>query len=176
MGVNPAGHQTSVGRDSLLFFVGSGVQDDNHSGSMRISTVRDKPTLEKLGLPTGVQVLNTRQWSMLSEEEMGAMAEVLGIEHIPEGSMGENLRISGIPGLTEFRVGTLFGFRKNGKARMTVLFGMGENLPCVDMAKNLAEITENNGVRSKAVGAALGLRGQTGFVYLVVKSVLEMRF
>jgi len=121
-------HRSSP-REKVKFFQGQGVYGDNHYGP-RLLDVRDGFAL-KLGLPKGMEVFNTRQWSAVSQEELDAIALSMSIPSINHGLLGENMVVSGIPEFTKLPIGTQFFFKSSaGDLRTTILFVCGENAPC----------------------------------------------
>lgn len=166
VGVNETGNNHSTASERIELFVGDGIKGDKHAGLRKLSDVRNQMDIAQIGLPKGTEMFNTRQWSMVSVEEMDKVAKLLNIAEIPRGSMGENIRIEGIENLTQLPIGTHFGFMnpEGTERRGTVLFNIGENIPCVVIAKEVVEATKNQEIFPGFVKAAMGLRGLVGFV------------
>lgn len=119
--------------------------------------------VEKYGKKRGETIVNKRQWSAVSEEEMQELAERLDWRSVPVGALGENLRFSGIGEFTQLPPGTRFVFGDGA-----ILVVHGENKPCQRAADYLATLTnsdyEKEHVSRTFVKSALGIRGLTGWV------------
>lgn len=72
-----------------------GFEGDCHSGLTRGACVRVKAQYAK-----GTEIRNTRQISVLSAEELGEVADMMGISGIEPEWVGANLLLSGIPDFT----------------------------------------------------------------------------
>ena len=119
------------------------------------------------GIPKGTEIANTREFSAVSSEELDEIASAMGVPEIPDGALGQNLVLQGVPGLTQLPPGTLLMFKDpKGNPRTAVLAVWGENTPCVIPGQ---EIQKHYPERSGLVGmfpkAALKRRGVVGFVY-----------
>ena len=107
--------------------------------------------------PTGT-VPNQRQWSAVSTEEVAELCADIGVEPAFEnGSLGENLRLSGIR-LAEVPEGSVLEFPSG--ARLSV---SGRNDPCVNAARELST-TYGGVVGQYFVKQAFGRRGVVGVV------------
>ena len=107
--------------------------------------------------PTG-PAPNHRQWSAVSTEEVAELCAGIGIDPpFADGSLGENLRLSGIR-LVDVPEGSVLEFP--GGARLLV---HGRNDPCVNAAKELSE-TYGPIVGLYFVKQAFGRRGILGTV------------
>src|SRR6476620_3484714 len=82
-----------------------GIVGDCHSGRVRVSDSR-MVTQYKRGTP----VANTRQISILSTEELAAIAAALAIPALPPEWVGANLVTAGIPDLTLLPPATRLSF------------------------------------------------------------------
>lgn len=79
-----------------------GVRGDNHSG-IRLADVREKELLS-FGFSEGVEIANYREFSAVSVEELAEVANSMDLpKPIPYGCLGENIVLSGIPKLTDYR-------------------------------------------------------------------------
>lgn len=130
----------------------SGFEGEAHGGLTRQSCSR-----VKLQYRPGTEIRNTRQITILSEEELEKIAGNMGISRLAPEWVGANLLISGIPQLTLLPPSSrlLFG----GGASLVVDM---ENGPC----KFPGEIIDRNfpGSGKRFVKAARHLRGVTGWV------------
>ena len=106
----------------------------------------------------GKEVFNERQWSAVSEEEVGAMEEALGVT-IPVGALGENFRFSGEPALSQLPFGTRFRLPSGA-----VLLVSGQNFPCQKQSDYLAAILDLPALRRSFIPAVKDLRGVVGWV------------
>lgn len=134
---------------SLEGFVG-----DRHAGLTRTADVRTP------WLPRGAVVRNTRQVSIVSTEELEAVAEALGVPQVLAAWLGANLELAGVPRLTQLPPGTRLLFPEDA-----VLVVEGENEPCRKAGRALeARHPEREGLASRFVKAAHQRRGLVGWV------------
>ena len=98
----------------------SGFEGDSHAGLTREACVRTKHQYRE-----GTQIRNTRQVSILSQEELAEVAGALALEVIEPEWVGANLLISGIPTLTLLPPSSRLIF--SGGASLVVDM---ENAPC----------------------------------------------
>lgn len=130
----------------------SGFEGEAHGGLTRASCSR-----VKLQYEPGTKIRNTRQVSILSEEELEQVAKAMEVDHLEPEWVGANLLLSGIPHLTLLPPSS------------RLLFGSGASL-VVDMengpCKYPGEIIEKNypGRGKFFPKAALHLRGVTAWV------------
>jgi MOSC domain len=96
-----------------------GLEGDNHAGLMRLSDVRVPH------YPRRTVIRNTRQFSMLSVEELAEVAAALRIPEVLPEWVGANLAMQGIPNLTMLPPSTRIFFPGDA-----VLVVDAENLPC----------------------------------------------
>ena len=96
-----------------------GFEGDLHAGLTRLSDVRVPH------YPRRTVIRNTRQFSMLSIEELAEVAQVLQIAEVLPEWVGANLAMQGIPNLTMLPPSTRIFFP--GEA---VLVVDAENMPC----------------------------------------------
>ena len=97
-----------------------GIVGDCHSGRIYPSDVR---VIKQY--PRGVPIANTRQFSILSEEQLAEIAASLGIDELKPEWVGANVVTSGIPELTFLPLGTRMMFSSGA-----TLICDGENAPC----------------------------------------------
>lgn len=96
-----------------------GFEGDLHAGLTRLSDVRVPH------YPRGTVIRNTRQFSMLSLEELAEIAQAMQIPEVLPEWVGANLVMQGIPDLTMLPPSTRIFFP--GEA---VLVVDAENMPC----------------------------------------------
>ncbi len=144
---------------------GQGIRGDRHAG-VRLSDVRER-AMNQFGIPKGTQIANLRQFSMTSVEELDEIRHALNLSlKIPQGYLGENLIIEGIPRLSKLPPGTLLFFKKKERPRSTVLYVAGENTPCKGPGEALQYWFENvPNLDRHFPQAALHKRGIVGLVY-----------
>ena len=97
-----------------------GIVGDCHSGRIYPSDVRVIKQYKR-----GVPIANTRQFSILSEEQLAEIAASLGIPRLKPEWVGANLVASGIPDLTFLPPSTRMMFSSGA-----TLIVDGENAPC----------------------------------------------
>ncbi|MEQ8443576.1 MAG: MOSC domain-containing protein [Alphaproteobacteria bacterium] len=139
----------AVDRAALTF---SGLPDDAHSGLTRPSCVRVKELYEK-----GTEIRNSRQLTILSEEELVAIASDMGVSKIEPEWLGANIVLSGIPHLTLLPPSCRLQFA-SGPVVVVDL----ENGPCIHPARVIE--THCPGKGSSFVKHARGRRGVTAWV------------
>ncbi len=96
-----------------------GIEGDKHFGFTKPSDVRT-PHYQR-----GTTIRNSRQVSIVSEEELEAIAATMGLPRVAAEWLGANLCLRGIPNLTGLPPATRLFFEGNA-----VLVVEGENLPC----------------------------------------------
>lgn len=96
-----------------------GIVDDFHAGSTRKSGSRE-PWYER-----GTEMRNERQISILSREELAAVAENMGLAGIEAGWIGANLVLEGVEDLSYLPPRTLLFFEGGVTLRVD-----GHNGPC----------------------------------------------
>jgi len=87
-----------------------GIENDRHGGNTR-------PSCSRLPqLPIGTTVMNSRQLSILSTEELDHISQTLGLptSKFDPSWVGANIEISGIPDLTHLPPGTKIYFLREG--------------------------------------------------------------
>jgi len=130
----------------------SGPEGEAHGGLTRPSCSR------VLGqYPRGTTIRNTRQFSVLSAEELTAIAAIMGVAHLDPALVGATLVIQGIPDLTHLPPSS----RLQAEGGATLVVDM-ENLPCTLPAKPIEAAHPGFGTRFKT--AAKGRRGLTAWV------------
>lgn len=151
--VNQPGTIASTAVETLELTL-DGVVGDRHYGSLKLSDSRT-PWYTR-----GTSIRNYRQVSIISQEELDAIAAKMGIPRILPEWLGANLLLSGIPRLTQLPPSTRIFFGEE-----CVVAIDGENLPC----KYPAAIIQENYPDIPGLDAAfpklgLHLRGVVGWV------------
>ncbi len=129
-----------------------GLEGEFHSGLVRKSCVRVRNLYGE-----GAEIRNTRQVSIISVEDLAAIADNMGISGLEPEWVGANLLVSGIPSFTKIPPSTRLIFE--GGAALVVDV---ENSPC----KYPGEIIDRHhpGMGKFFAKAASGLRGVTAWV------------
>ena len=130
----------------------AGIEDDFHSGLTRASCVR--VTAQH---PKGTEIRNTRQLSILSVEELDAIARVIGIEAMDPTTLGASIILKGIPDFTYVPPGS----RLQTESGTTIVIDV-ENGPCNFPAREIEKDMPGHGTAFKT--AARGKRGVTAWV------------
>ena len=97
-----------------------GLEGDVHTSLTRHSDVRVPH------YPHGTIIRNTRQVSILSQEELAEVAVALGIPQVLASWVGANLELRGIPNLTMLPPSTRIFFPDDA-----VIVVDAENMPCI---------------------------------------------
>ena len=151
-GVVPkAGTIRSEARNALsLEFAGP--VGEEHGGMTRPACVRVSAQH-----PKGTEIANARQLSIVSQEEIDAIAQVCGLDAIDPIWLGATLVVSGIPDFTHVPPSS----RLQGPDGVTLVVDM-ENRPCRLPAAEIEKDEPGHGAAFKA--AAKGMRGVTAWV------------
>ena len=132
----------------------AGFEGDLHAGVTMPSGSRQK------NFERGTEIRNTRQVSILSEEELAEVATELGLEHIAAEWIGANLLLSGIPDLTRLPPGTRLYFSDG-----VSIVVEEENFPCALAAKSVQEqVPDQPHVEGDFIKAAMHKRGVVAWV------------
>ncbi|MCB1385023.1 MAG: MOSC domain-containing protein [Nitratireductor sp.] len=107
-----------------------GIEGDFHAGMSRQSGSREP------WYPRGTVMRNERQISILSEEELGEIAEGMGIDKVDPGWIGGNLVFEGIARMSYLPPRTLLFFEGGVTLRVD-----GYNAPCRLAGSRIAEAT-----------------------------------
>ena len=129
-----------------------GLEGEAHSGLTRPSCERVTSQYAK-----GTEIRNVRQVSILSEEEMAATAEAMGLPRLDPSWVGANIVLRGIPDFTQIPPSSRL-IAENG-ASLTVDM---ENAPCQFPAREIEAEHPGRGKGYKS--AAKGRRGVTAWV------------
>jgi hypothetical protein len=130
----------------------AGVDGEEHSGLTRPSCSRVVAQH-----PRGTTIRNVRQFSIVSAEELAAIAAVMGVDAVDPAWVGASLVIEGIPDFTHVPPSS----RLQGPDGVTLVIDM-ENRPCHLPAKVIDEDAPGKGRAFKT--AAQGRRGVTAWV------------
>ena len=138
--------------ESNLTLTFDGVVGEDHGAATRASCSRVTSQY-----PKGTEIRNTRQLSIVSTEELSAIAADMGVETLDPAWIGVTLVVKGIPDLTHVPPSSRLQFSSGA----TVTIDM-ENRPCHLPAKVIDEDASGAGKLFKA--AAKGRRGVTAWV------------
>jgi len=129
-----------------------GIVGDRHSGRTHPSDVRTITQYER-----GIEVANTRQLSILSEEELSEIAANMGLDAVAPGWVGANLVTRGIPDLSLLPPSTRLMFSSGASLIVDM-----ENAPC----RFVADVIESHrpGKGSGFIDAAQHKRGVVAWV------------
>jgi hypothetical protein len=132
----------------------AGYEGEVHAGLTRPSCSR------VLALyPRGTEIRNTRQLSLVSEEEMRAVAAELGLADLDYRWVGASVVVSGIADFTHVPPSSRLRSEREGGATLVVDM---ENAPCIQPARTIEKARPGHGKAFKA--AAMGRRGVTAWV------------
>ncbi len=130
----------------------AGVEGESHSGLTRASCSRVASQYAK-----GTEIRNTRQFSIVSAEELAIIAKKSGMERLDPAWLGASMVISGIPDFTFIPPSS----RLQTPSGATLTVDM-ENRPCTLPARVIEEDAPGYGKAFKP--AAANLRGVTAWV------------
>lgn len=130
----------------------AGVEGEEHAGLTRPSCSRVTSQY-----PKGTEIRNVRQFSILSAEDLAAIAERMGVEAVDPAWVGASMVIKGIPDFTHVPPSS----RLQTATGTTLVVDM-ENRPCHLPAKVIDEDVPGKGKAFKT--AAKGRRGVTAWV------------
>jgi MOSC domain-containing protein YiiM len=109
--------------------------------------------------PRGTEIRNSRQVSLVSEEEMQAVAAELGLDEFDYGWVGASVVVSGIVDFTHIPPSSRLKSEREGGPTLVVDM---ENAPCIQPARTIEKARPGHGKAFKA--AAAGRRGVTAWV------------
>ena len=148
---NRAAALPSAPRDALPLTL-AGPEGESHAGLMRPSCSR------VLALhPRGTENANTRQLSILSAEDLAAIAAAMGLDSLDPALVGASMVVAGIPDFTHLPPSC----RLQAPDGATLVVDL-ENLPCTLPARPIEGAHPGFGARFKQ--AARGRRGITAWV------------
>jgi hypothetical protein len=160
------GSKISTEVEKIQAVRGHGIRGDTHAGT-RLADVRELE-FRNFGFLKGTEILNLREFSAVSVEELAEVAKVMMLPTaIPRGCLGENLIISGIPHFTQLPTGTMLFFQKDAnQKRTTVLIVWKENTPCEWPGKAIQErFPDIKGLERLFPKAAVHKRGIVGPIF-----------
>jgi hypothetical protein len=131
----------------------AGPEGEAHGGLTRPSCSRVTAQYRR-----GTTIRNTRQLSILSAEDLAAIAAAMGLPDLNPALIGATAVIAGIPDFTYLPPSSRLQAEDSGA---TVVVDM-ENLPCTLPAREIEADAPGFGARFKA--AAKGRRGVTAWV------------
>jgi hypothetical protein len=140
----------TVGALALTF---AGPEGEAHGGLTRPACARVRALY-----PRGTTIRNTRQLSVLSAEELAAIAAAMGLAALDPALVGATAVIAGIPDFTHVPPSSRLQAEDTGA---TVVVDM-ENRPCSLPAREIEGVAPGFGARFRA--AAKGRRGITAWV------------
>jgi len=129
-----------------------GPEGDAHAGVTRSSCSRVTAQY-----PKGTVIRNTRQFSILSAEELAQIAARMGVERLDPALVGATMVVEGIPDFSHVPPGSRL--QADGGATLVVDI---ENRPCTLPARPIEGRHPGFGAKFKA--AAQGRRGITAWV------------
>lgn len=141
----------SAGR-SEVFAGFAGAADEDHAGLTRLSCSRVVTQY-----PKGTEIRNTRQFSVVSAEELETIAANMGIERLDPSWIGASVVISGLPDFTHTPPSARLQFATGATLVVDML-----NRPCHLPAPVIDHHLPGAGRKFKV--AAKGLRGVTAWV------------
>lgn len=130
----------------------AGFAGEDHGGLTRASCSRVRSQH-----PKGTEIRNVRQFSVVSAEELAAIAAEIGVDQMDPAWIGASLVIAGIPDFTKVPPSS----RLQGPDGVTLVIDM-ENRPCHLPAPVIEEDAPGHGRAFKQ--AAKGRRGVTAWV------------
>ena len=128
-----------------------GPEGEAHGGINRLS---DSRVIDLH--PRGTTIRNVRQFSIVSEEDLAAIAARMEIDHLDPRWLGATMVVKGLPDFTLVPPSS----RLQGPDGVTLVVDM-ENRPCQLPAKVIEEALPGTGKRFKS--AAKGRRGVTAW-------------
>ncbi len=142
----------TVRQDSVSAVYGGFDGDARHTGLTRRSGGREPE------YPRGTEIFNSRQVTVIADDELKQIAQALGIEELPPEWLGLNLTATGIVGLTLLPPMTKLLFPEDAVILLT-----GENTPCEGPGEVIHE--HHQTIPPNAFQkAAVHKRGATGLI------------
>ena len=137
---------------SELFASFAGAKTESRGGLTRPSCSRVLPQYR-----LGTEIRNTRQFSIVCEEELGWIAGAMGIERLAPEWLGASLMVSGIPDFSHIPPSSRLQSKRGTTLTVDML-----NRPCMLPAPVIERFFPSKGKLFKT--AAKGLRGITAWV------------
>ena len=129
-----------------------GTPGERHEGALRPSCSR-----MTMLYPEGTEIRNVRQLTVLSQEDLDAIAADLNLETLDPALLGASVVVRGIPDFTHVPPSS----RLQGSSGVTLTVDM-ENLPCIYPGKEIEADAPGHGKAFHRV--ACGRRGITAWV------------
>lgn len=129
-----------------------GFAGEAHAGATRAACSR-----VRLQYPRGTEIRNTRQVSIVSAEDLAAIAMAMGLERLDPGWLGASMVIAGIPDFTQVPPSSRLIFA-NGTGLVVDM----ENAPCKYPAELIESLHPGHG--HAFVRHAKGRRGVVAWV------------
>jgi MOSC domain-containing protein YiiM len=149
----PPGSGFVTERREVVTVTANGFEGDKHATWERGADARAK------AYPRGTPIWNSRQLSIVSEEELAQIATALAIPRIAPEWLGANICTRGLPELTRLPPGTQLLIDNVG------LYVTALNGPCIGPGKELAKHHPDvPDLAARFVKAALDLRGLVAVV------------
>lgn len=153
LGRTPAKPSQLASHPETSLFAGfGGVKGEVHSGVNRKSCSRVAPQY-----PIGTTIRNTRQFSILSAEDLVEIAAVMGIESLSPHLLGATMVVRGIPDFSHVPPGS----RIQSESGATLVVDL-QNRPCTLPARGIEIAHPGFGAAFKK--AAQGRRGIVAWV------------
>lgn len=152
LGHVPAGGPLRAGAVERLDLGFDGDVGARHFGDLRPSCVRVRNLYDE-----GTEIRNVRQVTILSEEEMAAIAAAMGLDQLDPALLGVSVVLRGIPDFTHIPPSA----RLQGPSGVTLTVDM-ENRPCVLPGREIE--AESPGYGAVFKPAARDRRGVTAWV------------
>lgn len=130
----------------------AGLAEEEHSGLTRPSCSR---VISQY--PRGTEIRNTRQFSIVSIEELSEISEAMGIDRLTPSAVGASVAVEGIPDFSHIPPSS----RLQAESGLTLTVDM-QNRPCHLPAKVIDADFPGKGGAFKA--SAQGRRGITAWV------------
>ncbi len=137
----------------------NGLEGDKHTGWFRRADARAKR------YPEGTHIWNSRQISIVSEEELALIAKDLGIEKVEPEWLGANLCLQYIPDVSLLQPRTkLFIPSKNGGPEVGIYI-TAPNKPCIGPGEVIQQYNPNiKGLATQFPKVAINRRGVVAVV------------
>jgi hypothetical protein len=140
-------------RLDMVDLVFGGIEGDRHFG------ITAKADVRQTMYPRGTVIMNRRQLSMVTVEELEEVALKMGIAEIKPEWLGANIVLSGYPQLTELPMGIRMMLPGGGG-----IVCEGENEPCMGPGKQIANHYGDPRLGHQFVKLAHKKRGIVGYV------------
>ncbi|WP_282059792.1 MOSC domain-containing protein [Roseobacter litoralis] len=130
----------------------SGIKGECHGGLTRPACVRTKAQY-----PEGTEIRNVRQLTILSQEELDAIAEDMGMADIDPAWLGASMVIEGIPDFSHVPPSSRLQVESGASLAVDM-----ENRPCIYPGREIEK--DRPGLGPKFKPAAKNRRGVTAWV------------